>query len=78
MIPGKYFPLELRRHSVNSIHILEVIVFRITLNFALPSRNGIISHFSHAEHRVGEDIGFGVGNSISSAVQLAFRHPWHL
>ena len=37
MIPGNIFPLELRRHIVDSIHILEVIVFRIPFNFAHPS-----------------------------------------
>ena len=44
MIPGN-FPLELRRHSVDSSHILEVIFLRIQFNFALPGRNGIVSHF---------------------------------
>ena len=65
MIPGNIFHSELRRHSVDSTHILEVIVFRIPLNFDLPGRNRIISHFSHAEHRVGEDVGFGVGELTS-------------
>ena len=35
-----------RRHSVDSIHIFEVIVFRIPFNFALPGRHRIISLFS--------------------------------
>ena len=39
MIPGSIFPLELRRHTVDSIHILEVTVFRIPFNFALPGCN---------------------------------------
>ena len=38
------------------------------------SRNRIISHFPHAEHRVGEDVGFGVGELISLFTQLAC-HP---
>ena len=65
----EYFPLELRRHAVDSIHILEVIVFRIPFNVALPGRNWIISHFSHAEHSVGEDVGFGLGDPISLLTQ---------
>ena len=69
MILWEHFPLELRRHPVDSIQILEVIVFRIPLIFALPGRNRIISHDSHAEHRVGEDVGLGVGDPISSAAQ---------
>ena len=44
-----------------------MIVFRIPFNFALPGRNRIISHFSHTEHRVGEDMGFGVGELTSLA-----------
>ena len=52
----EYVLLELRRHAVDSIHILEVIVFRIPFNFAVPSRNRKISNFSHTEHRVGEDV----------------------
>ena len=60
----EYFPFELRRHTVD-----EVIVFRIPLNFALPSRNKTISHASHTEHRVGEDVGFGVGDMMSLAAQ---------
>ena len=44
----EHFPLELRRHSVDSIHILEVVV-----------------PFSHTEHKVGEDVGFGAGELIS-------------
>ena len=74
----EYFPLELRRHAVDSIHILEVIVFRIPFDFALPGRNRIIFHFSQTEHRVGEVVGFGMGHSISSAAQLACRHPRQL
>ena len=65
----EYFPLELRRHPVDSIHILEVIVFRIPFNFALPGRNRIISHFSHAEQRVAEDVGFGFGEPTSIFAQ---------
>ena len=65
----EYFQLELRRHAVDSIHFLEGIVFRIPFNFALPGRNETISHFSHTEHRVGEDKGFGVGDLISFAAQ---------
>ena len=65
----EYVPLELRRHTVGSIHILEVIVFRKTFNFPFPGRNRIISHFPHAEHRVGEDVGFGVGEPTSLFTQ---------
>ena len=52
----EYFPLEFRRHAVDSIHIFEVIVFRIPFNFPLQGRNRIMSHFSHTEHGVGEDV----------------------
>ena len=38
-------------------------------NFALPGRNGIMSHFPHAEHRVGEDVGLGIRDLISSVTQ---------
>ena len=69
MIPGNIFHSKLRRHTVDSIHILEVIILRIPFNFVLPSRNRIISHFSHAEHRIGEDAGFGVGVLISLFAQ---------
>ena len=72
----EYFPLE-RRHTVDSIHILEVIVFLIPLNFALPSCNRIISHFSHAERTESEKtkVLFGVGDPISLFAQQACRHP---
>ena len=60
----EYFPLE-RRHAVDSIDILEKIVFRIQVNFALPGRNRIISHVSHTEHRVGAHVSFGFGDQIS-------------
>ena len=65
----EHLPLELRGHTVDSIHILEVIVFRIPFNFALPDRNRIISDFSNTEHRVGEDVGCGVGDLISLFTQ---------
>ena len=40
--------------SVCDFHILEVIVFRIPFNFALPGRNRIISHFSHTQNTESE------------------------
>ena len=40
VIPREYFPLELRRHTIDSIHILEVIASRIPFNFA-PSRSQV-------------------------------------
>ena len=43
MIPGN-IPLDFRRHTVDSIYILAVFVFR-TFYFALPSRN-----------KIGEDV----------------------
>ena len=52
-----YFPIELRRHSVDSIHILRSDCFPNTIN------------------RVGEDVGFGVGDLISLVTQQACRHP---
>ena len=69
MIPGNIF------HS-NSVGIpsirfisLKVIVFRIPNYFALPSRNRIISNFPYTEHRVGEHVGFGVGDLLSFFTQ---------
>ena len=59
MILGEYFPLELRRHTIDSIRILEVIVFRIPLNFALPLYKSIVSHFP-TQHRVGENVGLAL------------------
>ena len=77
MIPGDYFPLELCRHAVDSIHILDVIVSENNLILPPPSRNKIISHFpkQSTQYRGGEDVGFGVGDSISCAAQEACRHP---
>ena len=60
MIPGEYFPLELRRRAVDSIHILEVIGFRIPFNFALPG---------HTDHRVGEDVDSGICDPMSLFTQ---------
>ena len=42
------------------------IVVRIPLNLPLPGFNKMVSHFSQAEHRVGEDI---------ETVQWACRYP---
>ena len=61
VVPGNTFSTRLSRHPIWSIHILEVIVLRVPLIFPLPRCNWIISYFSHAEHRVGENVGFGVG-----------------
>ena len=69
MIPQNNFPLELRRHTVDSIHILKVIVFRTPFNFCSSRLQQDLPSFSHIEHRVGEDVGFVVGDLISSAAQ---------
>ena len=56
----------------------EIIVVRIPLNLLLPEFNKIVSHFSHfsqAEHRLGEDIDFGSEKLISSTVQQACLYP---
>ena len=59
------FPLELRWHTVDSIHILELNVFRISLDFSLPGRNWVIFLF----FRVGENVGFGVGELMGLFTQ---------
>ena len=46
------FPLEFHRLSVNSIQTY----------FVLPDFNWLVSDTSQTEHRVGEDIGFGIRN----------------
>ena len=60
-------PPEIVRNNFRPNSILEVIVFRIPFHFALPGCERIISHFPHTEHR--EDVGFCVGDSISSAAR---------
>ena len=68
VIPGNIL-LELRRHSVDSIHIIEVIVIW---------SNRIISHFLHAEHRVGEDVGIGSSEPISLFTLSLSTSTWLL
>ena len=63
-------PPEFHRLSTNSIQFAEIIVVRIPLNLLLPG-----SHFSQAEHRVGEYVDFDSGMLLSSTVQKACRHP---
>ena len=55
-------PLEFHGLSISSIQFAEIIVVRILLNLLLPRFNKIFSHFSPAEHRVGEDVDFGSGS----------------
>ena len=61
--------------SGNIFHSNSVGIFRKPSNFALPGRNRIVSHFSHTEHRVGEDVDFGVGELISLPAPQACRRP---
>ena len=56
MIPGNIFQSNSVGMTSISIHVLDLIVFRIPFNFALPGRNKISSYFYHTEHRVGEDV----------------------
>ena len=62
-------PLEFHKLSINSFQFAEIIVVRIPLNLLLPGFNGIVSHFSKTEHRVGQDIDLGSGILISSTVK---------
>ena len=68
-------PREFHRLSINSIQFAETIVVRTPLNLLLPGFHRILPHFSQTEHRVGEDVDFGSGILISSAVQQACRYP---
>ena len=70
MIPGNIFPLELRRHSIGSNHILEVIVSRIPIYFllfqvAMGSPPNVPTQNTVSE----KDVSFGVGDLISLFTQ---------
>ena len=69
----EYFPLELRLHPIDAIHILEVTVLRIPFNFTHPSCVWVTSHLAHTKYWVGEDIDFGSRDLMSSFVQQAYR-----
>ena len=63
------FPLELYWISVGSIQIFEIASFQkpfdpvfIPFDFVLPGFDWSATHGSQTEHRIGEDVGFGIRN----------------
>ena len=75
MNPGNVFHSNSVGLPIDAIQIFEMIIVQIPIDFHLPGFDRLISHASQKEHRVGEDVGFGIRDLISSVAQQACRAP---
>ena len=61
----EYFPLEFHRLSIDSVQIFEIAIFQIPFNLVLTGFDWLVTHVRQTEHRVGENVGFGIRNHNS-------------